>query len=732
MTLTMNELVNVDFGWIKLGNASGYTAIRNDLEFSILAAGDLNGDGNDDLVLAARFGGNPDVGGENKVVILFYEPKTRNFAPNPSTQSQLEYSLYPRRASVSDFNGDGRMDLFIGDHGVDGRDIGYQNRLYLQTANGLTSVSLPGGMPVDYSHGLITADLTGDGLKDLLVVNQLLKVRSPGSTSRSYLVTFDGSSTAQQRWLEIDDPLELAFSSKAPYTGELTTAERETARQYLGGTTADFNRDGLPDLLLFRATSWQESMQLVLFESSGIGKFKKGQLLPSSSDYDRLLGDPGKLQLVTEAVPYDVDGDGSEEVIVARAYVETGGSKWTGLFMQALRRNPDGLWADVSNLVFPQNYPHRDANGRWPNTEITKIDLNGDGKLDLLLTSHAGDSIARESSASYWIFEDGQFRVWTPPGLKLGNDWGFMPTVVRLEGQTLVLGTGMRWSGELQGYLPAQDALNIRGWRVGKQVAGTDGSDRITSDAQLEELIDGGQGQDTVVLAGSSTQYTLGWNSGIWALRRAPAVQGSDSIINIELLEFADKTVIIESREHASFSDIPSTMYQFFILAFGAAPGVEYLQQCADAYRGGADVKRITNVFTTKTQFTDIYPTSLSNRELATKLVGNVVGTSATQAAKDEAINDITLAMNNGLGVGDMIFTVFSNLAAKTGDAKWGGTAQLFFNQIAVAKYYTEVMNQSTTDRATLASAIAMVQPDSNVSTEAAIVTLIGQGLLGG
>jgi hypothetical protein len=42
------------------------------------------------------------------------------------------------------------------------------------------------------------------------------------------------------------------------------------------------------------------------------------------------------------------------------------------------------------------------------------------------------------------------------------------------------------------------------------------------------------------------------------------------------------------------------------------------------------------------------------------------------------------------------------------------------------------VLNQSTTDRATLASAIAMVQAGSDVSTEAAIVTLIGQGLLGG
>jgi hypothetical protein len=268
----------------------------------------------------------------------------------------------------------------------------------------------------------------------------------------------------------------------------------------------------------------------------------------------------------------------------------------------------------------------------------------------------------------------------------------------------------------------AARGLNLIGTAQAETLKGGSGND----------LIDGGGGIDTVVYIGRAAGYTLDFGSGQVKIADKSGLDGTDTLISIERLQFADRTVTLDSRSHSGFGDIPATMYQFFILAFGAAPGVEYLQQCADAYRQGADVKRITNVFTSKSQFTDIYPTSLSNRELATQLVGNVVGTSATQAAKDEAINDIAGALNNGLGVGDMIFTVFSNLAAKTADAKWGGTAQLFFNQIAVAKYYTEVLNQSTTDRTTLASAIAMVKADSDVSNEAAIVTLIGQGLLGG
>jgi hypothetical protein len=213
---------------------------------------------------------------------------------------------------------------------------------------------------------------------------------------------------------------------------------------------------------------------------------------------------------------------------------------------------------------------------------------------------------------------------------------------------------------------------------------------------------------------------------------RVSGRDGADALSNIEQLEFGNRTVIVESRTHGGFSDVPATIYQFFILAFGAAPGVEYFQQAADAYRGGADVRRITNVYCSKSQFTDVYPTSLSNWDLAVKLVNNVAGSSATQSAKESAYRDISGALDNGLSRGDMIYTVFSNLASYRGDPIWGNTAQLFYNQIAVAKYYTEVLNQSTTDRATLASAISMVKADSDVSTEAAIVTLVGQGLFGG
>jgi hypothetical protein len=247
-----------------------------------------------------------------------------------------------------------------------------------------------------------------------------------------------------------------------------------------------------------------------------------------------------------------------------------------------------------------------------------------------------------------------------------------------------------------------------------------------------DDQLTGGDGLDTAVYSGASGGYRLLFSNNTLRVQDRNGTDGTDTLSQIERLQFNNKSVIVESKAHSGFSDIPASMYQFFILAFGAAPGVEYLQQCAEAYRAGADVRRITNVFTTKSQFTDTYPITLSNRELATKLVNNVAGLSATQAARDEAVTDISTALDNGLSRGDMIFTVFSNLASYRDHPLWGNTAKLFFNQIAVAKFYTETMSQGTTDVATLRAVISAVTPTSDVSTESSLVSLVGLGLLGG
>lgn len=147
-----------------------------------------------------------------------------------------------------------------------------------------------------------------------------------------------------------------------------------------------------------------------------------------------------------------------------------------------------------------------------------------------------------------------------------------------------------------------------------------------------------------------------------------------------------------------------SDAYLFFALAFNAAPGSVYGGQIVEAYESGMTTQQIVNVYTTKEQFTKLYPTTQTNKEFATALVNNVVGATATAAVKAQAVTDIEAALTAGLTKGDVIFNVLGNLSQKdTADAAWGKTVQMIANKVAVAKVLTEgVKALNTTDVALL------------------------------
>jgi Ca2+-binding RTX toxin-like protein len=265
---------------------------------------------------------------------------------------------------------------------------------------------------------------------------------------------------------------------------------------------------------------------------------------------------------------------------------------------------------------------------------------------------------------------------------------------------------------------------------------GGDGDDIVTGDIGSDAL-DGGEGTDSASWTRASSNYQLTSTATGWKVTDKTGTDGIDTVTNIEKLQFTDRAVIIESKAHASYSDIPTELYQFFITAFNAAPGVTYMDQLAEAYRYGLSVKQIVDIFTTKKQFTDVYSTSLNNLELATLLVNNIVKNSVDANTKAEGIMDIKEALDYGLTRGDVIYNVFGNLAKlplvdPIWNAKWGNTAKQFANEIAVAKYYTEVLNQSTTDLETLRDAIQPVTQSTDVSSDVVIAQLVGVALMSG
>lgn len=161
-----------------------------------------------------------------------------------------------------------------------------------------------------------------------------------------------------------------------------------------------------------------------------------------------------------------------------------------------------------------------------------------------------------------------------------------------------------------------------------------------------------------------------------------------------------------------------SDAYLFFVLAFNAAPGDTYGGQIVEAYESGLTTQQIVNIYSTKEQFTNLYPNSQTPTEFATALVNNVASASTLPAVKAKAVADIELALAAGLTKGDVVFNVLGNLS-KLGvtDKDWGATVAQINNKVAVAKVLTEG------DKALVTTDVALLQgPLSGVTEDVATV----------
>lgn len=279
----------------------------------------------------------------------------------------------------------------------------------------------------------------------------------------------------------------------------------------------------------------------------------------------------------------------------------------------------------------------------------------------------------------------------------------------------------------------AQNDLQLAFNTLIENLIGSPQDDTIIDNAANNQ-VDGGSGNDTVVFTGTAAQYTMTYDRATQQLRVNDGVKdrdGADALIRVETLEFSDKTIPVATATHGTYADVPVELYQFFIVAFDAAPGVTYMDQLAEAYRAGLSVKRIVEIFTSKSQFTDVYATTLSHQALASKLTQTIVKDSASTATKTGAVTDIQGALDAGWSTADVVYQVFGNLAKKPlTDPTWGNTAQFFQNEIAVAKAYTEVMNQSTTDLPTLRHSLAATTAATIPTTDDAAIELALMGLV--
>lgn len=105
-------------------------------------------------------------------VFRFYTQVAGNWTEAPQYLPKGNIGcLHPRKALVSDFNGDGKQDIFVACTGYDGHPYpGEMNRIILSQPDGTYAITTPFAK-VGFFHGAAAADFNRDGKQDLIVLS---------------------------------------------------------------------------------------------------------------------------------------------------------------------------------------------------------------------------------------------------------------------------------------------------------------------------------------------------------------------------------------------------------------------------------------------------------------------------------------------------------------------------------------------------------------------------------
>ena len=288
------------------------------------AAADLNGDGKPDLVVTYGF--------QDTASVLLNTTPAGATTPTFGAPMSIAAAQYPsavHAVAIADVNGDGLPDLVVLDQ-LGTR--GYVSVLLNKTTNGALSFASQSSQSTfavgnDYSS-LAVADLNGDGKPDIVVAGY------GGSVSVLANTTTTGATIP-------------AFSPVATYAVD---AGSESV------AIADLNGDGQPDIVTADRGSKDVSV-LLNTTTNGVLSFASQQTFAAGTQ-------PGSVAVA------DLNGDGKTDIVVA--------NYGDGTVSVLLNTTTNGVFSFASQTTF--------AAGKDP-IAVAVADLNGDGKPDIIVAN---------------------------------------------------------------------------------------------------------------------------------------------------------------------------------------------------------------------------------------------------------------------------------------------------------------------------------------------------------
>jgi hypothetical protein len=251
-----------------------------------------------------------------------------------------DYSVgsYPVNVTICDLNDDGKADIITAN--ANGNSISV-----------LKNISAPGNLSflqkVDFSSGpdtrkTVTGDLDGDGKPDVVAIN----ANAGNASTMSVFLNTSNSST-------------ISFAAKTDYS---------TGNGTQGLAIADMNGDGKPDII---TSSGNSGFFSIFLNASTPGSFK----LAPRQDFTNF-------NHTDDVVVADIDGDKLPDIIVAES---------SGNSVSVYRNTSYG-----GNLQLGGRAAFAVAGSPYV---IKVADMNGDGKLDLILTCYSSTLMLKNTSS---------------------------------------------------------------------------------------------------------------------------------------------------------------------------------------------------------------------------------------------------------------------------------------------------------------------------------------------
>jgi hypothetical protein len=335
-------------------------------------AGDVNGDGFDDVIVGATF---DSIGGAAYV----YLGSSSGLESSPAWIQEADQPVAEFGRSVGtagDVNGDGFDDVIVGagaydfDQMTDGRVF-----VYLGSPTGLSTTPdwTVDGPKEDAELGWsvgAAGDVNDDGFDDVIV-------GAPGDTNgqnsegRAYV--FEGSATG--------------LSAEPAWAGESDQAFADYGSTV--GTAGDVNGDGFDDIVvaaIFYDNGEADEGRAFVYRGSSSGLSRK---LAWSIESDRIYGSLGQ----SVGTAGDVNGDGLDDAIVGMIEY----SDQRGQVGAAYLQLGPGPRSSRGSLIIPGIQVYDDF-GR---SVATAGDVNGDGLDDIIVGAEAYDHGQDDEGAAF-------------------------------------------------------------------------------------------------------------------------------------------------------------------------------------------------------------------------------------------------------------------------------------------------------------------------------------------